>query len=845
MDTDIPNELDFHRNRFGERYLHAVNRRSFEAEPSSDVFARRLESEFGAENHLFVVVGSDSGLLASHLERPGRLGKGSRALIVETDELHALIAPASTARADARVVVRPSSDWRTALGAMQLERYVYGGAVEIVESLGCVHDHGGRYVSLLRDVRAGIDRAAQDLVSAINGRDFTRAQLRNACDNVRPAGALRGIGEGHTAIVLGAGPSLDTSIGWLLERREDLFVIAVSRISGKLRRLGIRPDVVVAIDPLDILHDVSKEGFLWEDVPLVSAHHVCPALLQQWRGPRFYLGPSLPWPSPDDPSRGNIAACGPTVSHAGAWLAAEWGFERILLSGVDLCYAVGGGTHAGGGVEDLVGFLPSHCDASVTTYAGRLAGTSLQLQQGVEQFERIGRTVNADGPRLVNLARDAARVEAVPYRATSDVEPPVGASRPSLPEASSFSRPHLERLRREHGRARHRFGTIARRCDEAVRLFDAMDASSDPARTEARRRRLDRLRRRLEREHGEWLAVLKRDAAAELLATLGPGGLDGVDDAGRRDWGRRYFRVLGRTAARFLELVESGDARARLRLAELDAAPDVDELLNRWESDGTPGRASLLQARLVASDASPLAPATAARLATTVDAFLADATETRDTGYARELRRRALDPHNVLRNLAFLLAQRSAEDLTALAERLRGFGEPTDTLGDYAAGLRAELDGDGELALRLHRRVLDRFGDWLEREDGVPPGFDGLLEDVLLRVASCQLEAGEGRSAAESLGLLAGLSPAYVTRHARLLQLLGEHDEALARLEEHVRAQPRDWRALLQVADLYAARGAGEAAGLARRLARETRDGDAQADMQADVQGDARADAAA
>ena len=71
----------------GERYLHEVNRQLFANHSSRSVFDAQLDIDMSHENTLFIIVGTDSGLLLSYLadQLPG---KGSHIIFVEPDEYH-------------------------------------------------------------------------------------------------------------------------------------------------------------------------------------------------------------------------------------------------------------------------------------------------------------------------------------------------------------------------------------------------------------------------------------------------------------------------------------------------------------------------------------------------------------------------------------------------------------------------------------------------------------------------------------------------------------------------------------------------------------------------------------
>lgn len=832
MTTSVSVTSGFLCNGFGESYLHEVNRQSFASQPSTRVFERRLDADLDADDTLFLVVGSDSGLLHDYLSSLP-LGKGSKRLIIESDDLFDMIAQRTKKSGDG-ASLRRFRDWTSLLETCGIESYAHGGSIRLIESLGCQHDHDGRYVSMLRRIRADVATAVHRHRIQVSGQTFVEKQLQNACENRVPASVLRGLGEGHTAMVLGGGPSLDDALDWVIAHRESLFLIVAARLCGRLQSLDIRPDLVVAVDPQAYMYDLGKEGLLWADVPLVSAYHLAPQLLQQWRGPRLFLGETHPWnKAPRNEDVGNFPSLGPTVSHTGVWLAFKCGFEQILMSGVDMCFSDGGGSHASGTVESLIGGLPSQCDATVVTYDGRTAGTGRALEHGAEALANLGKLINADCARLFNTSARAARIESIPLIDLADV--PLSGTRPDviLPNESAGERGHLLGIRQEQGDAIRRFRTIRRRCEEAARLLDAMDEASDDKSFEVRRRRLERLEKTLGKEHGPWLDMIKHYGSAELLASVRPSGFGREEE--QRDWGRNYYRVVKRIARTFIELLEGCDERTTMRLVELEDEPDLEALLAFWSADQTPGRVLQLRARLSArvvacadacADASAGAsPDYQARIDREAEDFLATLNQGENRHETR-MRKRVLNPNIILRNLAFLFREKIAGDIEQLARKLLRLGPPLDVFAGYASGLHAELAGDSERALASFEPVLDRFGEWLESEAGVPEGFDALLEDTLRHITQCYLEDGNGEAAVNSLALLTEISPAYSSRYAHLQHLNGCHDEALRILEEHVGQYPGDWRILLQIADIYTDLKATEAADIARSMAAKVRAGD-------------------
>lgn len=804
----------------GERYLHDVNRDAFAGVPSERVLDDWFDTDFAAPDTLWVVVGSDSGLLARWLVARG-LGEGSAAVLVEPDELHGAVAGELGETLDGTdVSVCAASGWNEAITGKDLRPWLYAGRLLLVESTGCRSDYCGLYAPLLRELRSSLAERVRATGMGLNARTFMRTQLHNIADNRVPAGSVGRIGEGCTAIVLGGGPSLDDHLGWVLRHRGSLFVIAVSRIGARLSAAGIVPDVVMAVDPQDILFDVSRETMRLERTTLVSAYHVVPSLLQQWAGPCLYTGSALPWESRDVAAAPNIDSVGSTVSHAAVWLAYRWGFSRILLSGVDLCYAPGGATHASGSLESMCAALPSHYESQVTTYAGRRAGTAMPLKIGRDELEAMGRTIAETGVRLVNLAPDAARVESIEHVPVDAIELDVAAPGLDVPDDDDATRRHLERTRVELAGARRGLRAVRRGCAEARKCLDGLHGTDGRAPDYRHKRKLDALDRRLERRESRWMKLVKRHGALDFARTIAPSGFEGMNDAVVEAWGRGYYRIVDDNAGRLLELVDAAAERVGYRLDELLERPPVERLVEYWRRDGTPGRG-----RRVFRDVSgELGAAPREALAGAAADFEAALTHP-EPGYARRLAREKADAGNLLRTIALLVAERGVEDLESLARALLERGAEHAPLGEWAAGRLAELRGDAGPALERYREVLDHHAGLVEAGEAAAPGAERLLEDVLLRIVHLQLAAGDGLAALDGLDLLASLSPAHVPRRAELLVLLGRTDEAIEALQGLLESGRGDWRTALQLSTLYTRVGATEAAALAARMSADLRGG--------------------
>jgi hypothetical protein len=147
---------------------------------------------------------------------------------------------------------------------------------------------------------------------------------------------------GCEAAICAAGPSLDTQIPLLLERRQKQFVIAADTALPALLAGGVKPDAVVSID----CQHISYYHFIGTgcaDIPLFLDIASPPMLSGFSRFPFFFAGGHplasyirLKWkPLPLlDTSGGN-------VTYACLSLAEQLGAKRITIYGADFSYPLG------------------------------------------------------------------------------------------------------------------------------------------------------------------------------------------------------------------------------------------------------------------------------------------------------------------------------------------------------------------------------------------------------------------------------------------------------------------------------------------------------------------------
>ncbi len=138
------------------------------------------------------------------------------------------------------------------------------------------------------------------------------------------------------AIIVSAGPSLDRNIQTMLKYKNHLdkfFIIAGNRTMGSLIENGIKPNLVVSVDPAQVTYDMMKK-YLDSDLPLAFYEYSNKDLVKEYRGEKIYISELFSRTIEDlkDLSRTYI---GGSVAHTCIDIAKIIGCNKIILVGQD------------------------------------------------------------------------------------------------------------------------------------------------------------------------------------------------------------------------------------------------------------------------------------------------------------------------------------------------------------------------------------------------------------------------------------------------------------------------------------------------------------------------------
>lgn len=805
---DEPQTSEFLENSFGDRYLFKVNGIAFDKIGSAALYQKQFGEQIFEENHFYIFLGTDSGLLPKYLQQKG-LPSGSTYLFVELSELIDQVREELQLPEDSkRLLLTTFDQWQESAMAIEFQNYVYLDSMQFHRAIAAEDLNLDAYQEIGRELQEQLEQIRWMLHAEMGSELFTQRQLENLAENRLSAACLRGTFSGRTAIVLGGGPSLDDSLTWVLENRDSLLVIAVSRICRRLLEVGLIPDIVVSIDPNQISYDISKEMLLFHERTLfVNMYHVSSRLLGQWRGRSFYLGQRLEWIAQEP---GEIfAGRGPTVTNCAIDLAIEMGVERVLLSGVDLCFSRSGFTHAQGSNEHEVGPQLGTGQLWVETNCGEMAETTADFNFAVATIADQANGARQRSCQLYSLGDWSARIDGVEFidRCEVALSPLPGSAYAMLqeqlpPDSAELRRAHVEQMLGDLQQASTAFREIGRLAREGIKANDGFFGRVAGGKGEQKyKAKLDKIEKKLKKGYEKFTPMLKKAGIRDFLKLTHGEDSDSwtAEDIDRL--GGIYFKAYRDTAARLLKMVENAETRLRVRLAEESETLELAEIFAQWQADGQPGRYLLWRERHPDTEVPAELKEQAEKCAAD---FKLDIDDRQTLHMARATAWSQLGP--VCGKLKLLYRRGELENLRHLVDCLDPERSSDEmALRHLGRGFVCELEEKIDDALEEYRNLIDALAE--ERKGSV-------LEEGLLRVFSLSLEQTDAESALLAAECLASMAPIYLPYYADMLKLGGDVGGALDIYADYLETVREDISVMLKMGTLYMDSGIEEGARL-------------------------------
>lgn len=779
-------------NSFGDKFLFNLNRHSFDKVSAKTLFEAKFDEVLFNENTLYVIVGTDSGLLPKYL-RNKTIPKGSRYIFIEPESVLTVLREQGLlahAEQNERILCISWQDWSSAIRNFKIADYFYINAVRSFNAFCAQDDFINEYAELSWNIVETLAQLNWENNTAIGQEAFIDRQIKNVADNRLPAKLLQHAFGGQTVVILAGGPSLDEALPWVRLHREQFVVFAVSRISRQLLAAGIEPDFVFSVDPQEISFDISKEMFRFgERTVFICSYHASSKLLNQWQGLMLYLGSRVPWESPLNVA--NLSGAGPTVTNAALNVAYDLGFKRVILAGVDLCFTRDGFTHAKGSNEQLAGPKLNLTSLQVETNGGFLAPTGNDYAQAIKTLSLQARRIVRSGGRVINGSLGAARIEGVEYIPLSEIklgETSINAKSVVDAKVSSYASgdDYLTDVLAELKRAEFQVQAIKRLAEKARHINDTMYNASGLLENYKDKRKLDQIEKKFKRQHRHFAKLVKRFGIRQFIQVVRPFNDEDWTFEEARQLGNIYYDAYYEGTKKLSRLIADAMQRVLVRQQENEADPDFDLLFEQWRKDKSFGRAKAWRIKhpnvAISADTSALF--------SEFEREFEEVLNQKDTRHFARIKARSkltivrqraglLFKHNKLEELQDLLLSLDKHEQQQAAEPYRYL----------IKGYLAELAGDTELALNTYQKII---------ENG-----DILLEDALIRIARIGIEHNDIHNVYLALDCLSKLNPVFLPFYAEIQRLQGDMLDAIDAYSAYVSQFPSDTLAQIKLAMLY------------------------------------------
>lgn len=812
-------------NKFGDRYLYAINRSAFNHSGSRSIYHNQFPEMLEKKDSLYIAIGTDSGLLLEYIKTK-TISEGSRVLCIELPEILLRLKNEGVLQnLDERITCTSLAEFSQveADSSFKMAEYFMLGNVELLVSLAASDAFTPEYRELSWNVQQTLSQKNWAINASLSSEPFIRTQLMNVAENLFSASCFNNVFAGKTAVLLGGGPSLDEFLPWLKANREKVVVLAVSRISRRLLEVGLVPDFVFSIDPQKISFEVSKEMLQFDQETIfINCYHVSPHLLSQWDGSSFYSGALFPWKTPLNIAA-NFPHPGPTVTNTAFAAAVEMGFSQIILAGVDLCFDSAGNSHAKGSSERTAGPQFSQQQYWIKTNRGDNAVTNHGMADAVGGFGVQAKLALERGCKTYNFSPDAAEIPNVEYSPAADIQIEtlsVGIQKiiqKVLPEETRALRiSHYKAVIAELLRAKTQFQQIKKLANDALKYNDGLFGRKGMKADYKYKIKMDRVEKKFNRSYADFMPLIKAFGIRNFLKITRMKESTEWTDEEVETMGRIYYESCRDSAERLLDLVNDSLARTRSRLEEEQASPDFVTIFKQWNKDDVPGRASVWKTRN---------PQWENRLNGENTTKLADCEKEFTTTINRkeisnaEQASKNADP-TVARGNALLLFQN--HNVNGLEQLISGLTlldyQEAERVAHLVKGYLAELNDDYEAAFEEYQAVITEE-------------VDPVLEDALRRISILTLKCSDFENAQFTLECLSSISPVYLPKYADLLKMTGNVKQAVDLYADYIEQVPDDINVMLKLGEVYKDQGLNEGAEMLFRAVLEINPGNSAAEM--------------
>lgn len=790
-------------NAYGEHYYPSVNHLAFAKSSSEDVFSPYYQRYLEEEEAVYIIVGTDSGLLKSYLETKRKHTFSHFVFIELSDVVDALNFEIDSYES---IAEEEKKTWlfNEEFKFGQLNRafghYVIRRKIHLVKSLAVMDaEQGSPYAKLWEQCEVGFSHFMRSEINSQSAKVFEEQRILNLSHNLIPAIELDNKLAGRDALILGGGPTLDDSMEWIRDNQDKFIIFAAARIAKLMEKEGILVDFFVTVDPFPWSFDNSKSLLTHSDYSiLVHSFHAQHRLISQWNGLSCYLGQRFGWFEEED--KRNFDAPGPTVTNTALHIATTLGAKRCFLSGTDFCFAKGK-THESSSEEakhkDTVAH---HGKAMLEDNAGNMTETGDDFYSAKLAMENMIKYYLVQKPELefISLGLQSAKMENVTYQdcyeitldkeAKGDVVEEIKIDLTLTPEEKSVL---LEQSLTNLKKQNKRFKKLKEQSSDGLKVSDKVYDSQDEI-VEKQAKKVSKLQKKVNNligQDGNFLTSYK--------ATLFSDAFKPIEDEQAMtndqvvDQLKAYFNGINAVSDAMLALTKQGLDRLQLSVDELSEKIPPSKLFDRWQQWGEFGRAIQWQ---TLHDTEILASSEKTILNKAIAEFQTEFKKT-DHEYQKRLEKKVNNASRILARANNAFAKGNLKEINSIIEHVSETLTQNDKQKqDFLAllkGMGQELEGNKVDAFNCYEPITVKF----------------LRHIALKKMLPIAMELEDFQAAMTVLERMVQINLDYMVPYADMLKLLGNIEGAIEVLSMYLKQNPSKLSIKNRLAQFYLENG--------------------------------------
>lgn len=298
------------------------------------------------------------------------------------------------------------------------------GRAEIIQDREAVEKNKQFYIDLLAALRRELNAVLQSIKTvAWRSTDMHGNVWRNFDTIIKSPGVIELFGcmEKKPCIIAAGGPSLTKQMEFIRQHRARVCLLCVDTALKPLQASGITPDIMVAVDYLQLNYEKAK-GADRAGYYVAAMPQVVKDFYDYFAGQLFVIynhGVLSDWLSNIAGDRGHLESGG-SVAHTAFQLALKMGCDPIIFVGLDLAF-VGRVSHADGSIyhkreisdQEWSGTVP------VPSVDGGTVRTSHDMWSFIVMFEKMIENMK-EARSIINTTDGGAVVKGMAHMPVED-----------------------------------------------------------------------------------------------------------------------------------------------------------------------------------------------------------------------------------------------------------------------------------------------------------------------------------------------------------------------------------------------------------------------------------------